>query len=141
MAVIDEVADRLKTHATALSDVRTAEDLDALSKGTAPKSGTAFVLPYRERAEPNELGMGSFRQLVAVQVLVAIVIRKHDDAQGGKRVSGFDALRDSVETALAGWAIASEDQLFELVSAQAAALGNGVTVYVQTWQTSRYLEK
>ncbi|TBA43834.1 hypothetical protein ELH39_16285 [Rhizobium ruizarguesonis] len=141
MAVIEEVAERLRTHATALSDVRTAEDLDALSKGTAPKSGTAFVLPYRERAEPNELGMGSFRQLVAVQVLVAIVIRKHDDAQGGKRVSGFDALRDSVETALAGWAIAAEDELFELVSAQAAALGNGVTVYVQTWQTSRYLEK
>ncbi|MBY2950506.1 hypothetical protein [Rhizobium leguminosarum] len=141
MAVIDEVADRLKTHATALSDIRTAEDMEALSKGTAPKSGTAFVLPYRERAEPNELGMGSFRQLVAVQLLVAIVIRKHDDAQGGKRISGFDALKDSVETALAGWAIGPEDELFELVSAQAAALGNGVTVYVQTWQTSRYLEK
>lgn len=138
--MINEVIDRLKTVATALADVRPAEELEAVSKGTAPKHGTVFVVPYREQAEPNEIGMGGFRQLVAVQILVVIVIRRHDDVQGGKRVADFDGLKASVESALAGWSVSPEDELFELVSAQGTALGNGVTVYVQTWQTSRYLE-
>ena len=138
--MIQDVIDRLTANTTTLTAVLPAEDIDALSKGTAPRSATAFVLPYRERGEPNEFMSGTFRQLVAVQFLVAFVIRRHDDAKGGKRVSLFDAIKADIETALAGWLIDPHGEPCELVAAQAAPLGNGVTVYVQTWQTSRYLE-
>ncbi len=138
--MIQDVIDRLEANTTTLAAVLPAEDIDALSKGTAPKSGTTFVLPYREQAEPNVYGMGTFRQLVAVQFLVAFAIRRHDDTKGGKKVSLFDTFKKDIEAALAGWQVEPEAEPCELVAAQAAPLGNGVTVYVQTWQTSRYLE-
>lgn len=138
--MINEVIARLKSNAVELADVLPAEELEALSKGTAPKHGTAFVIPYREQGEPNEYSTGIFRQRVLVQLLVAFVIRRHDDAKGGKRVADFDTLKGSIEDALAGWSTDPGNDLFELVAAQAAPLGNGVSVYVQTWQTSRQLE-
>lgn len=138
--MIAEVIARLKT-APGLVDVLPAEDVESIMKGTAPRSGTAFVLPYRERAEPNALAMGGFRQRVDVQLLVAFVVRRADDAKGGKRISEFDSYRDAIEQSLAGWAVEPSNDLFELVGAQAAPIGNGVTIYVQTWQTSRTLEK
>lgn len=138
--MISAVIARLKAAAPDLTDVLSAEDLDAIVKGVAPRSGTVFVIPYREQAEPNELGMGGFEQLVHAQILVALVIRRHDDSKGTKRALDFDTAKLAIEQALAGWSIDPRGDLFELVSAQAAPLGNGVTVYVQTWQTSRYLE-
>lgn len=138
--MINAVIARLKSEAPELSAVLAAEDLDALGKGTAPRDSTAYVIPYRERAEPNELGAGGFEQHVLVQILVAFVVRRHDDAKGGKRVADFDGMKHAIEQAIAGWSVDPRGQLFELVAAQAAPLGNGVTVYVQTWQTSRFLE-
>lgn len=138
--MIQETIDRLKTQAPSLVDVFPAEDIDALSRGTAPRSGTAFVLPYREQGEPNEFGMGTFRQRVAVQLLIAFVIRRHDDAKGGRKATIFDTIKSEIEAAIAGWSTDPENDPFELVAAQAAPIGNGVTAYVQTWQTSRYLE-
>lgn len=87
------IVDRLKDKAPALTAVETAENLDALEKGTAPRSGTTFVLPFRERPEPNPYGAGAFRQLVHVQFLTALIIRRYDDATGGKKVSMFDTLK------------------------------------------------
>ncbi len=138
--MLQEIIDRLKTHASVLDEVRPAEDIEAITKGTAPRSGTVFVLPYRERAQPNQLSTGGFRQLVVVQVLVALVIRRHDDASGGKKAVLFDDAKTAIEAALAGWEPPSGEDALSLVSAQAAPLGNGVTVYVQTWETSRFLE-
>ena len=102
--------------------------------------GTAFVLPYRERAEGSPYAVGSFRQLVHTQVLVAFVVRRHSDAKGAQRVAGFDAYKDAIESALAGWIGPGMEDPMELVAAQAAPMGNGVTAYVQTWETSRFLE-
>ncbi|WP_421579126.1 phage tail terminator protein [Shinella sp. M31] len=138
--MIQAIIDRLKAGAPTLVAVLPAEDIDALSKGTAPRSATAFVLPYREQAEPNEQMSGAFRQIIAVQFLVAFIIRRHDDAQGGAKVAIFDTVKAEIEQALAGWSFVPEAEPCELVAAQAAPLGNGVTAYVQTWQTSRYLE-
>ena len=138
--MIQAVIDRLTATTTVFSAILPAEELDALSRGVAPKSGTVFVLPYRERAEPNEHATGVFRQPVAVQILVAFVVRRHDDAKGGKRAASFDSFKSEIEQSLAGWAIAPEDEPFELVSGQIGSLGNGATIYVQTWQTSRTLE-
>lgn len=136
--MIQTIINRLKAETTLT--IEAAEDMDALTKGTAARSGTAFVLPYRERAEPNELAAGGFRQLVTVQFLVAFLIRQHGDAKGGKKVLQFDAMKAEIEAALAGFSLSADADPTELVAAQAAPIGNGVSVYVQTWQTSRYLE-
>lgn len=138
--MLQEIIDHLKSEAPLLVDVRPAEDIDAVMRGTAPQSGMAFVLPYRERADPNELLTGGFRQKVAVQLLVAFVVRRHDDARGGKKAVVFDEYKTAIEDALAGWEPASAEDPLELVSAQAAPLGNSTTIYVQTWETSRFLK-
>ncbi|MDQ1196535.1 hypothetical protein [Agrobacterium sp. SORGH_AS 787] len=134
------ITQRLKAKATSLADVSSIESLAALDKGVAPRSGTAFVLPYREKAEPNDLGMGGFLQIVQVQFLVALVVRAHDDAGGGKKLLTLDVGKTEIEAALAGWQASETNNPCELVAAQATPLGNGVTAYVMTWQSSRYLE-
>lgn len=138
--MIAAVIDRLTATTTVFAAILPAEELDALNRGVAPKSGTVFVIPYREKAEPNEHATGVFRQLVAVQILVAFVVRRHDDTKGGKKVTTFDTFKSQIEQSLAGWAIAPENEPFELVAGQVGSLGNGATIYVQTWQTSRTLE-
>lgn len=138
--MLQDIIDRLKDKAPSLHAVLPAEELDAITKGISPRGGTAFVLPYREKAQPNEIGMGAFRQSVQVQFLVAFVVRRHDDGSGGKKALTFDLLKSEIEAALAGWAPSPENDRFELVAAQASPLGNGVSVYVQTWETSRFLE-
>lgn len=138
--MIQAIIDRLMAATTSFSAILPAEELEALGKGVAPRSGTAFVLPYREQAEANEYATGTFRQRVLTQILVAFVVRRHDDAKGGKKVATFDTFKGEIEAALAGWSITAEDDPFELVSGRSAPLGNNVTVYVQTWQTSRTLE-
>ncbi len=139
--MIQDILDRLKANTTLFKAFLTAEDLDALSQGVKPAANSLFVLPYREEAEENTLVSGGFRQRVAVQILVAFFVRIHDDAKGGKRVSAFDAAKHEIEQALAGWSIDRGDDLFQLVSGRSAPLGNGTSVYVQTWQTSRTLRR
>lgn len=137
--MISEIVTRLEEKTASFKAIRPAEDVDALSKGTAPQDATVFVLPYRERATPSEL-MGVYRQIVAVQFLVAFFVRRHDDAQGGKKIGVFDIMKSEIEAALAGWEPDFLATPVELVAGQSASLGNGATVYVQTWETSRYLE-
>ena len=139
--MINEIVARLKSHATALADVQPAEQLEALSQGTAPRHGAAFVIPFREEGDEQALMSGAFRQEMTVQILVAFVTRRHDDIKGGKKVADWDALRTSIEAALFGWSITPETEPFTLAAARSAPFGNGTSVYVQTWQTNRYLEK
>jgi hypothetical protein len=136
--VIEEIIARLQAACPSLHSVGQAEELDALDRGTAPPNGSTFVIPFGEVAEANAL-MNGFRQQVETQVLVAFLIRRHGDAKGGKRAAGFDALKGEIEQALAGWTAPSAIEPFELVSGRGAPRGNGVTIYVQTWRTSRYL--
>lgn len=139
--MIGDVVARLKARATELKAIGTAEDLAALQKGTAPRDGECFVVPFTESAEPNPFSSGAFRQLVKVQFLVAFVIRHAADAKGGERVSKFDVYKASIEAALAGWQPTGESDPCELLSGRGQPLTNGATVYVQTWQTTRYLEQ
>lgn len=124
-----------------LLSVDGAEELEALAAGTAPRHGAAFVMPYDERGQPNDISTGSFRQLVDVQLVVAVVLRQHDDAKGAKRVSAIDAFRNAIEAGLAGWTPDDAANLpFEFVAARSAPQSNGVTWYVQTWRTNRWIE-
>ncbi|OCJ65022.1 hypothetical protein A6U97_12030 [Agrobacterium tumefaciens] len=138
--MLQSVITRLESKATLLAAVLPLENLAALDKGVAPRSGAAFVLPYREKAEPNDLGMGGFFQVVHVQFLVALIVRQHDDASGGKKIITLDSGKAEIEAALAGWQPSEQNNPCELVAGQATPLGNGVTAYVMTWQSSRYLE-
>ncbi len=137
--MINAIIDRLKAQAPSLTAVSGAEDLEAISRGTAARNGATFVVPFGDDASANTMLSGGFSQRIECRVLIAFVIRRHDDAKGAKRASGFDQFKSEIETAMAGWSISEDNDPFELVSARAASLGNGATIYVQTWQTSRYL--
>jgi hypothetical protein len=67
-------------------------------------------------------------------------VRHSADAKGSERVSKFDIYKASIEGALAGWAPDPTSDLCELVAGRGSSLGNGATVYAQTWQTTRTLE-
>lgn len=130
---------RLQAECPSLPSVSSAEELDALDKGTAPRNGATFVIPFAEEADESPLMSGAVRQRVEVRILVAFVIRRHDDAKGGKRAASFDTIKSEIETALIGWLPADASDPFELVSGRGAPRGNGVSIYAQTWKTSRYL--
>lgn len=139
--MIAEIVARLEDKAPSLTSVGVAEDLEAMGKGTAPKNGAAFVLPFQDRPDGNSLFTGAFSQRVEVLFLVAFIIRRADDAKGSARAGSFDLFKDEIEAALAGWS--PDDQKndpFELAAGRSASMGNGVTVYVQTWRTSRYIK-
>lgn len=138
--MIAEIVARLETMCPSLASVGTAEDLDGLNKGTAPKSGAAFVVPFAEQAEDSPYMSGAFRQEVEVRTLVAFVVRRHDDAKGSKRAAAFDIYKAEIEAALAGWEITPDSGPLQLVIGKSQPLGNGVTIYVQTWKNTRTLE-
>lgn len=138
--MIGAIVERLEAMAPALTSIGVAEDLEALSRGTAPKNGAAFVLPFQDRPSENAYMSGGFSQRIEVLLLVAFVIRRSDDAKGAQRAGSFDLFKGEIESALAGWSPDPDNHdLFELAAGRSASLGNGVTVYVQTWRTSRYL--
>ncbi|QQM29051.1 hypothetical protein JET14_11940 [Martelella lutilitoris] len=138
--MLDLIEARLLTAGAPIVAVELAENLDALARGTAAKSGTAFLVPWSERGGDNMIATGGFRQLVDAQFLVAVVIRYHADAKGADRVALFESMKASIEGVLAGWQYDEHAEPMALVGGESSPLGNNVTVYVQTWQTSRYLE-
>ena len=137
--MLTEIIVRLQQAAPILTSVDLAEDLDALAKGTAATDGACFVTPFRERARTNCLATGGHRQQVDVQVIVAFVVRQASDPKGSIRAARFDTIKDSIEAALAGWEPGDEFSGMSLVGGEATPLGNGVTVYAQTWETTRLL--
>jgi len=139
--MIAELVARLTAACPDLKGVEMAEDLDFLiqARGTAAADKHAYVIPYRERAKPNSRATGGHLQQVQEQVLTALVLRRHDDNRGSARAGLFDTLKGTIEQALTGWAPPGYDP-FELVGGEGTPLGNGVSVYIQTWETARLLE-
>ncbi|GLS86679.1 hypothetical protein GCM10010873_16530 [Cypionkella aquatica] len=117
-----------------------SEDIEAIAgRATAADDGALFVVPYRERAMAARYATGGHRQKVDAQFLVAMVFRQHDDPRGTERALRFDALKNDVEQTLAGWSPAEGGDPCSLTSGEGSGLPNGVSLYIQTWQTSRYL--
>ncbi|ARE40910.1 hypothetical protein RGUI_2769 [Rhodovulum sp. P5] len=122
--------------------VEIAEDIDALTERAgqvATELGTAIVMPWRERADPNPLATGGFRQRVEVQFAVGAVVRLYDHLMGADRALRFDALKSDVEAALAGWEPPTGSDPCELIGGEASPVETGVSIYVQTWATARFL--
>lgn len=116
------------------------EDIDKLAdKGGTLDSGSVVVVPYRERATENRLASGGFRQRVAVQFLTGIIIREYDHAMGADRALQFDGHKTRLEAALAGWTPPAAEDACELVGGESSPIEVGVSIYVQTWETSRFL--
>lgn len=120
--------------------IHVAEDIDALA-GLAGQieSGSAIIMPWRERADPNMLITGGFRQLISVQFLTGIVLRDYDQFLGGERAAAFDAHKADVEAALAGVELPGFEAPCELVGGESSPVSRGVSIYVHTWETSRFL--
>jgi len=139
--MITAVMERLKAK-TSITDIQTAEDLEALSNGVMPRNRTVFVLPFDESAGDNAFVSGTFRQSVVVRFLVAFFLRRYDDAKGDGRVTIFELMRDEIEKALAGWQWDEHEELVSFVGSRAGSSpAKGTSIFVQTWQTTRTLER
>jgi hypothetical protein len=133
------IVERLNA-AAGLISVEIAEDIDAMAaRAGLVESGSVIVMPYREAAEPNVLATGGHRQRVRVQFLTGIVIRHYDDAMGAERAKGFDDLKLAVEQVLTGWEPDPYAEPCSLVGGESSPVVTGVSIYVQTWETARYL--
>jgi len=139
--VIEAIMDRLVAAAPSLTSVKPVEDLESIGKGTAPRNGDTFVAPFRDVPKENTLMSGGFCQHVDFLFLVAFVVRRHDDAKGGKRAGSYDTFKGEIEDALFGWPPGEDNAPCELAGGQSSSLGNGATIYVQTWKTDRYLNR
>lgn len=121
-------------------DVQISEDVDSIvGAATAADDGTLFVIPWREKAGRPRLTTGGHQQRVETQFLTVLLTRQHGDPRGATRAARFETLKGSVEALLAGWTIAPGSDAFALVASESGGLGNSVSIYIQTWQTTRFL--
>ena len=120
--------------------VAVAEDIDVMSAlaGQLPDR-SLIIMPWRERAGAQQLATGGFRQRVEVQFATGIVIREYDQFMGGDRALRFDEMKRDVEAALAGWEPPSGGEPCELVGGESSPVTKGVSIFVQTWATARFL--
>lgn len=120
--------------------VEIAEDIDVFGERAGQvDSGTALIMPWNERADPQTLLTGGRRQRVGAQFAVGIVVRAYDHLLGADRAIQFDDLKSDVERALAGWLPPEFVQPCELVGGESSPVSKGVSIYVQTWATARFL--
>lgn len=112
---------------------------DILGVATALDDGSLVLVPWQEQAAQNRNATGGHRQRVACRFVVGVMLRRHDDPRGAERALAFDAYRQKVETLLAGWQPAAGSDACSLVGAETSGLGDGVSIYAQTWATSRFL--
>ncbi len=109
--------------------------------GVAPAldDGSLVLVPWQEQAAPNRNATGLHRQRVVFRFVTGIVLRRHDDPRGAERAQAFGAYRKTVEDLLAGWQPSAGSDSCSLVGGETTGLGNGVSIYAQTWATSRFL--
>lgn len=117
-----------------------AEDIDTLAEMAGRvRDSTAIVMPWRERAGEQSLATGGFQQRIEVQFVAGVVLREHDQFMGEDRALRFDALKRDLEAALAGWEPPDFIEPCELVGGETSPISRGVSIYVQTWATARFL--
>lgn len=138
--MLELIVERLIAEATNLTAVEIAEDIDAMAdRAGTLETGSVIVMPLREAAEPNVNATGGHRQRVRVQFLTGIVIRQYDDAMGAERAKTFDGFKAAVERALTGWEPDPYADPCSLVAGESSPVSTGVSIYVQTWETARFL--
>lgn len=140
--MLTAIRDHLKAELTAShwAGVGVAEEIDELARlaGTVD-DGTAIIMPWGEKAQPQQLSTGEFRQLVEMQFAIGIVLREYDQEMGGDRAIRFDTFKAELEAAMAGWEAPDSFDPFELIAGESSPITTGVSIYVQTWATTRIL--
>ena len=140
--MLAEIHAHLKATLTAplWSQIEVAEDIDAVADLAGQiDNGSLVIAPFRELASEQSLATGGFRQRVAIQFLAGVVIRHYGDFLGEARALQFDTYLRGLESALAGWEPPSAISPCQLVSGESSPVIKGVSIYVQTWQTARFL--
>ena len=116
------------------------EDIDALANHAGQiDSGSVIVVPFREKASAQSLSMGGHRQRITMQFIIGVVIRYYDSFLGAERAVQFDGHLRRLEAALAGWEPPGAISPCELVEGESSPIEKGVSIYVQTWETARFL--
>lgn len=122
------------------SEVAVAEDLDELVRLAGQvEDASAIVMPFRERAGSQMLATGGHRQRVEEQFAVGIVVRIYSTWAGAERAIRHSLLKSDIEKALAGWVPPNAAQGCDLVGGESSPIDTGVSIYVQTWATARFL--
>lgn len=120
--------------------VEICEDIDLFrERAGMVDSGTALILPWNESAAAQSLSTGGFRQLVTTRFAIGMVLRFYSQMMGAERATRFDTMKSDVETALAGWEPEGCIAGCELVGGESSPVTTGVSIYVQTWATARFL--
>lgn len=120
--------------------IEIAEDIDHLSARAGQINTPAvIVMPWREGAEPQSLASGGFRQRIETQFATGIVLRHYDQLMGAARATRFDSLKAELEAVLAGWVLPNFVSPCELVGGESSPITTGVSIYVETWATARFL--
>ena len=120
--------------------VEICEDIDTFGdRAGQVDSGTALIMPWNERALNQTFLTGGTRQLVTTQFAIGMVVRAYDHLMGADRAIQFDTMKADMEAALAGWEPSGFAQPCELVGGESSPVTKGVSIYVQTWATARFL--
>lgn len=120
--------------------VDVAEDIEALQEQAGRvQRVAAIIMPWKERAGPQVLATGGHRQQVEFQFVVGIVVRAQAHHLGADRARRHDALKATIESALAGWVPPGALEACELIGGESSPISKGVSIYVQTWATARFL--
>lgn len=136
--IVTRLRDQLPTAETPA--VILVEDIDQLADYAGQvDSGSVIVVPFRERASAQSLATGHHRQRVVMQFMTGVVIRYYDEFLGAERAVQFDAHLRRLEVALAGWEPPGAISPCELVEGESSPIDTGVSIYVQTWETARFL--
>ncbi|WP_347268178.1 hypothetical protein [Paracoccus sp. (in: a-proteobacteria)] len=140
--MLAEIHDHLRTALAGpiWGRIEVAEDIDAVADLAGQlDSGSLIVAPWREQAGNQILASGGFRQRVAMQFLAGVVLRHYDDFLGQARALQFDTYLRGLEAALAGWEPPGGISPCQLVGGESSPVSKGVSIYVQTWETARFL--
>lgn len=140
--MLEEIIARLRTHLPhdRWVSVTIAEDIDEFTSAAGQvASQSAIVMPWRERAERQALATGGFRQRVQTEFAIGMVLRDYSGAMGNQRAVAFDSLKSDIEAAIAGWVPSGFVDPCELIGGESSPISKGVSIYVQTWATARFL--
>ncbi|HAE47587.1 hypothetical protein [Tistrella sp.] len=136
--MIDLVYARLTGATSTFSSIEVVESIEAITKAVQSPSGTLFIAPGPETAEMSRTS-GVHRQLVRVDIVTAIIVRIADDVRGAARAQRFAHYKADLEAALAGWQPTPQSEPMNLFASDGGTLSGTVSVYLQTWRTTRYL--
>lgn len=136
---LDPIIARLDAQVAALKKVGGAADFEA-ALAELKIEPAAFVIPLRDAAQPNTLE-NAVSQRVISRFGVALAVQNLRDASGTKAQTELAPLRDSVITALLGWAPDADRDPCEYGGGRLLRLRDRVLWWLDEFVTAYYVRK